>query len=155
MSEKTREKPLSKRERLFCQLRYKDEVNDAEIAAKVGIAPSTVYEWLKKPQIIAEIKRLGRADTERAVRFFERNSLRAAQATVKLTETRSVKDEKGNVVGQDFVQPGEVVRKAAADILQAVEVNVKGPGEGGVGAPIVIYLPDNKRERKDKSKESG
>lgn len=146
MLEKTREKPLSKRERLFCELRYKDEVNDEEIARRVGIAPSTIYVWIKKLEIITEIERLGKADTEKAVRFFQRSSLRAAKATVKLTETRSIKDEKGNVISQDFVQPGEVVRKASADILQAVEVPIKGLRETGDTASVVVYLPDNKRQ---------
>lgn len=152
MLEKTREKPLSKRERLFCELRYKDEVNDEEIAQRVGIAPSTIYVWIKRLEIIAEIERLGKVDTERAVRFFRRGSLRAAKATMKLTETRLATDEKGKPVLdgkgrqlQDFVQPGEVVRKASADILQAVEVPIKGPQETGDTASVVVYLPDNKR----------
>jgi predicted DNA-binding protein YlxM (UPF0122 family) len=131
MSDKGRQKPLTKRERDFAEMRYKDELIDEEIAAKVGIVRQTVYDWDKRPRIVAEIERLGRADAQRALRFFQKNAVRAAKATVKLTETRSVKDADGKVVSQDFVQPGEVVRKAAADILQGVNINVKA-GEGGV-----------------------
>lgn len=147
MSEKTGEKPLSPRERLLCELRYKDELNDEEIAKQVGIAPSTMYEWLKKPRIQDGIEQLGRADTQKALRFFQKSSLRAAQATVKLTETRSVKDDNGNVTGQDFVQPGEVVRKAAADILQGVDINVKA-GEGGVNVNITEEHIEHRVEEK-------
>lgn len=146
MSEKTGEKQLNKRELLLCELRYKDELNDEEIAKQVGIAPSTLYEWLQRPRIIAGIERLGKADTQKALRFFQKSSLRAAQATVKLTETRQVKDEKSKATSQVFVQPGEVVRKAAADILQGVEINVKA-GEGGGTSPVHVYLPDNKRQK--------
>lgn len=152
MSEKTGEKQLNKRELLLCELRYKDELNDEEIAKKVGIAPSTLYEWLQRPRIIAGIERLGRADTQKALRFFQRSSVRAAKATVKLTETRPVKDEEGKETKkQEFIQPGEVVRKAAADILQGVEINVK-TGEGGGAAPVHVYLPDNNRQKTSNQK---
>lgn len=136
MLEKSKEKPLSKKERTFCQLKYEDEFTDEQIAMRIGISPSLVYEWIKKPRIQKEIDRLGEADTKTAIRVFQKNARRAAKATVKLTETRAVKDEKGKLISQDFVQPGEVVRKAAADILQAVEINVKA-GEGAVNINIV------------------
>ena len=149
MSDKARQKQLTKREREFAELRYRDELNDDQIAIKVGIHRATVYEWDKKPRIQEELERLGKADTQKALRFFQKSSVRAAKATVKLTETRPIKDEKGNVTGQDFVQPGEVVRKAAADILQGVEINVKA-GEGGVN----VNISEEKIERRVEEKTS-
>jgi len=137
-SPKTAQKVLSARKRLFAKLRYEDKINDEQIAQQCGINRRRIYEWDKEPEVIAEMKRLGRADTEKALRFFQRSSLRAAQATVKLTETRSIKDKEGKETKkQEFVQPGEVVRKASADILQGVEINVKG---GEKDAPSIDDL---------------
>lgn len=147
MSPKKTQSVLSARKRLFAKLRYEDKINDEQIAQQCGINRRRIYEWDKEPAVIAEMDRLGRADTEKAVRFFRHNSLRAAQATVKLTETRPIKNDKDKVIGQDFVQPGEVVRKASADILQAVEIPIKGSHETGDTASVLIYLPDNKRQK--------
>jgi|GEM_PF-5228550 len=152
MPPKKTQKVLSARKRLFAKLRYEDKLTDELIAKECGINRRRIYEWDKEPEVIAEMERLGRADTQKALRFFQRSSLRAAQATVKLTETRSVKDDKGNVTGQNFVQPGEVVRKASADILQTVDLPIKGPSEAGGTASVLIYLPDNKRQSGSKKK---
>lgn len=149
MSEKTREKTLTKRERLFCKLKYDDEFTDEAIARQVGISPSTLYEWEKRPRIIRGIDRLGEADTKSAIRYYQKNARRAAKATVKLTETENIKDKKGNTIKQIFIQPGEVVRKASADILQALKIDVKG-GESGA-SHVLVYLPDNKRQKDDPS----
>lgn len=148
MSQKTSENSLTKRQLKFAKLKYEDDLNDEEIAVLCGISARTVYEWIKRPEIQREIDRLGEADTKTAVRYFQKNARRAAQATVKLTETHPMKDANGRVMlnkkgqeFQEFIQPGEVVRKASADILQAVEINVKA-GEGGVN----INITDKKLE---------
>lgn len=146
MSEKTREKTLTKRERLFCKLKYDDELTDEQIAHQVGISPSTLYEWEKRSRIIKETDRLGEADTKSAVRVYQQNAKRAAKATVKLTETENIKDENGNIVKQIFIQPGEVVRKASADILQALKIDVKG-SEGGVNVNIIEETIEHRVEK--------
>ena len=147
MAQKTAENSPTKRQLDFAKLKYEDELNDEEIAVKVGISARTVYEWIKKPEIQKEIDRLGEADTRTAIRFFQKNAKRASKATVKLTEIENIKDKTGKVVQQNFIQPGEVVRKASADILQALKIDVKG-GESG-GSHVTVYLPDNKRQKDD------
>jgi len=154
MSDKKRQNELTGKKRRFAELRYRDELTDEQIAAEIGIARSTIYKWDKLSEIQAEVARIGEADSQKALRFFQKNSVRAAKATVKLTETINIKDEKGKKIkdekGRDiqrFIQPGEVVRKAAADILQAVKINVKGPDDASA-VPVHIYLPDNKRQQK-------
>lgn len=147
MAQKTSENSPTKRQLDFAKLKYEDELNDEEIAGIVGISARTVYEWIKRPEIQKEIDRLGEADTRNAVRFFQKNAKRAAKATVKLTETEDIKDKTGKIIQQNFIQPGEVVRKASADILQALKIDVKG-GESGA-SHVLVYLPDNKRQKDD------
>lgn len=126
MSPKNSQTKLSARKRLFAKLRYEDILKDEEIAKQCGIVRRTVYEWDGDPEVQKEMQRLGEADTQKAMRYFQKNAMRAAKATVKLTDVETIKDEAGKAIRQDFIQPGEVVRKAAADILQAQNINVKG-----------------------------
>lgn len=149
MSPKNSQTKLSGRKRLFAKLRYEDILKDEEIAERCGIVRRTVYEWDDDPEVQKEMARLGEADSQKSLRYFQKNSMRAAKATVKLTDIVNVKDDAGKTIRQDFVQPGEVVRKAAADILQAVKINVKGSDDAS-SVPVHIYLPDNKRQQKAK-----
>jgi len=152
MSQKTAETRLTKKQLKFAKLKYEDDLNDEKIATLCGISARTVYEWIKKPEIQKEIDQLGEADTKTAFRYFQKNARRAAKVTVRLTDTESTKDEHGNIIKQTFIQPGEVVRKAAADILQAVKIDVKG-GESGASG-VTVYLPDNRRQTKKSETES-
>lgn len=145
MAHKKAEIRLTEKEIKFCILKYQDELTDAKIAQEIGISARTVYEWVKRPEIQAEIDQLGKADTQKAFRFFQKNAMGAAKAIMKLIETTQKKDKRGNI-RQTFIQPGEVVRRAAADILQAVKIEVKGPERSEEVPNILIYLPDNKRK---------
>jgi len=137
---------LTEKQKEFAKLKYKDELTDEEIALKIGIGDRTVYRWTAKDEVQKEIDRLGEADTKTAIRYFQKNAKRAAKATVKLTETEDIKDKKGKIIKQIFIYPGEVVRKASADILQALKIDVKG---GESGSRVLVYLPDNKRQKDD------
>ena len=139
---KVEKKTLSERQIEFAKLVYEDSLRDEEIAKICGIAPSTVYLWKKYPKILKLIDGLGEADTREAKLILKRGSKRAAKSLVALTQTEDNR----------FVYHEETVRKASCDILEGVEVNVKGLETGSMPTNVVVYLPDNRRQKKAKKK---
>jgi hypothetical protein len=120
---KVEEKTLSDREIEFAKLVYEDKLRDEEIAVQCGIATSTVYLWKKKARILKLIDQLGEADTRKAKLILMHGSVRAAKSLVLLTASK--KDFTKNPE-YEFNYNEETVRKAADDILQGIDVNVKG-----------------------------
>lgn len=114
---------LTARQIRFANLRYRDELNDEEIAKECGISRSTVYRWDEVPEIDVEMDRLAKADVKKAQRILERGSAKAAQTLLDL-----VSDKNWHKL---FNQ--ETSRKAAGDILQgAAIVGSKSIDQGNV-----------------------
>lgn len=129
MADKTKQKLLTKRERKFAELRYRDELTDEEIAKKVGIVRSTAWEWAQRPKIIVEIERLGKADTEKAQRILERASVKAANRLEVLADTKTSEPPLA-----------ETGRKAACNILEANKLQKPPDEEKGEKPSLNVYL---------------
>ncbi len=114
---------LTARQLKFANLRYRDELNDEEIAEECGISRSTVYRWDEVPEIQEEMTRLAKADSQKAQRILGRASVKAAKRLEVLADTKT-----------SDPPLAETGRKAACDILESTELKKE---QGAVNINIV------------------
>ena len=131
MTENGVNKALTQKELLFAKLRYEGKLNNSEIVAEVGISDRTGDRWFKRPEIQAEIQRLGEADTARARAVLQRASVKAAEKLEKLAEHQT-----------SDPPLAETGRKAACDILQGAKIIKQEPKSltGTEENPFVLKL---------------
>lgn len=95
------------------ELVWKDELTDEQIAAEVGISPSTLYNWKNLPEFIDYLERKSETAVKSAQRQAAKYTRDAVDRLIELTRPG------GRAIG-----PYETNRKACRDILEIAGIKL-------------------------------
>lgn len=137
---------LSIKQVKFVELWFEGELTLAQIAAKLNVAERTLYRWKLEAEVANYHEQLVQARVKETRAVVANAAKRAAQALLLFLQTREVRDKKGNLIRIEFLYPKQA-RLAAADILQALGLNVKPEStsvlqDNRQQSSVVVYLPE-------------
>jgi hypothetical protein len=130
--------------REVAKLLWEGDLTIEQIALKYNRSDRAIYRWKNDPDFNAVLTEIEENHKTQAKRESIRWARRSVKTLIKLQDYAAIKNEKGDIVGEEFKFGADVARKAACDLLEMAEVKIdKIQGEGFGSSTLLVIRSGN------------